>query len=526
MPYIDLNKTSSAAALEGHDICIVGAGAAGILLAVRLQKKGRRVLLIESGQLVADEDRQSLNVIEQTGKKMSNPVWNRKRIVGGTTTAWGGQSLPFSPLDFARRDWVENSGWPIEYAEIAKYYDAANAFMQIDTWDYSTELLRKFGFDGSPIESPSISYHFSKWAPEPNFRKLCDGILKHNVTVMYNAHLVSIDLQSDGRAGSLSIANFSGRTHEISIGQVILATGGIETNRILLQNDHQISGGLGNQSGWLGRAFMDHPSLVGGDVIPEDAKNFQRLFGTRFHHRRRYSVRLTASPDWQRQNKLLNVSAGFLFLYHNERNDPFLGVRRLFRERRIQNLPDVVRWLPRLADSAFTVVKQGYLYKPDSSAVFVMNLEQEPLLTSYIELSTSRDRFNLRKARLHWSISENSWRTAVQFAKRVKLELEHLNLAKVQLTRELEVEPSDWTPFVSDVNHHMGGTRMSSGTSEGVVNRDLQVWGVRNLFVASCSVFPTSSQSNPTLTLLALCERLAEHITSLECPGPLSKLLD
>jgi choline dehydrogenase-like flavoprotein len=526
MPYADFNFPSAAAALEGHDICVVGAGAAGILLAIRLTEKKRKVLLIESGNLAPDDEKQALNIIEQTAKPMRDPVWNRKRIVGGTTTAWGGQSLPFSSLDFARRDWVVNSGWPIEYEDVAKYYDSANAFMHVDNWDYGGDLFARFGIERPPIDAQRIDYHFSKWAPKPNFHKLYCRTLKKNVMVLYNAHLVRIDLQPNGRVQSLSIANFVGRTHRISVGEVILATGGIETNRLLLLNDHQLEGGLGNHSGWLGRAFMDHPSLVGGTIIPKDARQFQALFGTRIYRRKRYSARLSAPAAWQRENKLLNVSASFLFLYPDERSDPFRAIKRLLRGMEAAAVVDILRHLSRLAESAVTVAIHGYLYKPGSCTVFGLNLEQEPCSESYVTLERSRDRFGLRQASLHWVISEKSWRTAVLFAKQIKTELERLNLAGVELTPELQSETSDWEGNFSDVNHHMGGTRMSSVASQGVVTRNMQVWGIPNLSVASCSVFPTSSHSNPTLTLLALCERLVERIANSSPLGDLSKLLD
>jgi choline dehydrogenase-like flavoprotein len=525
MPYADFNRPSTVAALEGHDVCIIGAGAAGILLAIRLTSQNRKVLLIESGDLVPDEEKQALNEIEQTAKQMRDPIWNRKRIVGGTTTAWGGQSLPFSPLDFVRRDWVTSSGWPIEYGDVARYYDAANAFMHVDNWNYDSDLLNRFGLK-YPLIDGGVNYHFSKWAPEPNLHKLYRRYLKKNVTVLYNAHLVRIDLHENGRVQSVSIANFVGFIQRLLVGEVILATGGIETNRILLLNDHQVAGGLGNHSGWLGRAFMDHPSIVGGTIVPNDLKQFQSLFGTRIYRRRRYSTRLSAPTGWQKKNQLLNVSATFLFPYPDGLSDPFHAIKQLSHQKRIKAVFEVIRHFPKLTQSALALAMHGYLYKPGSSAVFGMNVEQEPLFESYIALAKSRDQFGLRKASLHWTISEKSWQTAVLFAKRVKVELERANLATVQLNPQLYAENLDWENQFSDVNHHMGGTRMSSVASEGVVTPDLEVWGIPNLSVASCSVFPTSSHSNPTLTLLALCERLSERMKKSMLPRILSRLLD
>jgi len=523
MAYVDFNAEGAAAALDGHEICIVGAGAAGILLAVRLAAQGRRVLLIETGHLSADEERQSLNVIEQTGKPMSNPVWNRKRIVGGTTTAWGGQSLPFAPLDFEPRDWVANSGWPLTYREIEPYYAAANTFMGIDSWNYHSDLYPRLGFEPPAVDPLVLDFHCSKWAREPNFRKRHEAALKARVTVLFNAHLTRIDLGADGRVAALAIADFSGRTSRMAIGQVIIAAGGIETNRILLLNDHQVRGGLGGGSGWLGRAFMDHPSVSGGVLVPRDLRSFQRLFGTHVLRLRRYSMRLSASAHWQRSRQMLNVSSGFLFFYPEERDDPLFGAKRLLRQKDLRGIAHIVRSLPKVAASARSVMAEGFLYKPGSAAAFAVNVEQEPTRDSHIALADATDRFGLRKVRLHWTISEKSWRTTVAFTQAIKAQMEALGLAQVRLASCLTDENPDWSNAFSDVNHHMGGTRMSAAAADGVVNPDLQVWGIPNLHVASSSVFPTSSHSNPTLTLLALCERLVRKFETYGAPPPLSR---
>jgi choline dehydrogenase-like flavoprotein len=104
VPFIDFNVSLPPYDWSAFEYVIVGAGAAGILLAVKLTTNGRRVLLIESGHFALDDQRQALNEVEQSGKPLSNPVWARKRVIGGTTTVWGGQSLPFSSMDFELRD--------------------------------------------------------------------------------------------------------------------------------------------------------------------------------------------------------------------------------------------------------------------------------------------------------------------------------------------------------------------------------------------------------------------------------------
>ena len=170
MPFIDLNAKKPESYLPPFtDIVIIGAGTAGILLAVSLTLKGKSVLLLESGSFIEDEEKQKLNSIEQTGKIVKNAVWGRKRVIGGTTVSWGGQSLPFTPIDFEERDWVENSGWPISFSDIEPYYKQADEFMGIDTMNYSTDMFPKIKLNNPGIDPRIFDFHVAKWTNNKNF---------------------------------------------------------------------------------------------------------------------------------------------------------------------------------------------------------------------------------------------------------------------------------------------------------------------------------------------------------------------
>ena len=225
MPFIDANKHLTEGDWAGFDTTIVGAGAAGIFLAVLLARRGQRVLLIESGHFKHDDDRQDLNDIEQTAKPMGDAIWNRKRIIGGTTTAWGGQSLPFAPLDFRKRDWVSNSGWPISYQTLHPYYAAANRFMGVDEYNYDSDILDLFDRPDPGFDRLLLRYHYSKWAKQPNFFKLHRTALQRDVTLLYNAHLLRIDLAENNRVRTIEVGDFRNRRRTLPVNVLALATG-------------------------------------------------------------------------------------------------------------------------------------------------------------------------------------------------------------------------------------------------------------------------------------------------------------
>src|SRR5690606_20193104 len=171
MPFIDFN-TSFDTDISSYDFTIIGAGAAGIFLSLLLAKKDKKVLVIETGHYSEDEQRQDLNVILQTGKKLTASVWGRKRAIGGTTIRWGGQSLPFDEHVFSKKDWIKNSGWPISYDDLKEHYREANKFMKIDTLNYREDIFKLFKIKKLFPDDEVFDQHFSKFASEPNFRKL------------------------------------------------------------------------------------------------------------------------------------------------------------------------------------------------------------------------------------------------------------------------------------------------------------------------------------------------------------------
>jgi choline dehydrogenase-like flavoprotein len=512
MPFIDANNQSPDDDRAMFDVTIVGAGAAGILLAILLSRRGRRVLVIESGHFELDDERQSLNEIEQTAKPMANAVWNRKRVIGGTTTAWGGQSLPFGRLDFAQRDWVAHSGWPISFDALQPYYDIANRFMGIDERNYDSDILDLLGRRDPGFDPALLHYHYSKWARQPNLYELHRRELERDVTVLYNAHLLRIDLAHSGRVQAIEIGDFRGRRRTMPVTSLVLACGSVEASRILLLNDHQMLGGLGSASGWLGKAFMDHPCLEAGFVDSDDMRTLQEVFGTRLRGGRRFSVRLSAGADWQRTNRALNISASLMWLYDGDEIGPLAELRSFVRQPRVEGAVKMARNSRRLAAGLWTLARSGLIYKPGATARLSLMCEQSPSRDSYIALSEQRDRFAARKARLHWRIARPTWDTVLRFCRTLNGEIQRLGLGRVRLFDGLQADAVDFEDHFSDVNHHMGGARMSAAPSDGVVNDQLQVWGVPNLHVCSAAVFPTSSHSNPTLTLLALAARLADRL--------------
>ena len=505
MPFIDLNEVRQVGDKD-YDFTIVGAGAAGILLAIKLSRKGYEVRVIESGHFNLDEKRQILNEVECSAKKLENAVWGRKRAIGGTTIAWGGQSLPFRPIDFEKRDWVKLSGWPIAFDEVSKYYTEANTFMNIDDWGYDAAMLEKINLKDQFKGQDELDYHVSKWANEPNFFKLYKKELEEKTDIYYNALLQQISFDNERRASSVYVSNFSGKEFLLKTNKLIICAGGIETVRLMLLNSKE-------PSQWLGKCFMEHPCIEVADVVPRKMFELQKLFNTHIYDGRRYSLRLSLSQEMQKKNGLLNCSASIMFTPPEGKPNIYAEMKAFRNDKKFKRLIRISGNLPGLAKSLTTYIFNRFYYKADALAKLSLMIEQEPQAESNISLGNSSDLFGKKKANIHWSISEKTWKTAVAISTAVKKLLESRGIAQVNIYPSIKDGNTKYQDLLSDVNHHMGGTRMCNSPHSGVVDTDLKVWNTNNLYLCSTSVFPTVSHSNPTLTLLALGCRLVDHLT-------------
>lgn len=517
MPIIDLDQQSAAFNLPDADVTIVGAGAAGLAIACGLLQKGVSVLLVESGHHKPDPTREALNACELTGLPMGGAHWGRRRIIGGTTTAWGGQALPFSEIDFERRPWIANSGWPLDFSTLRPYYERASRFMRLDLLNYDSDVFPALGISDPGFEPALLRYHVAKWAPEPNFRRMYLKSLRNNARayLVYSANVVRIDLDSTlTRVQSLTVRNFRDQSFQQAPRKLVLTVGGIETVRILLTNNHQLATGLGNRSGWVGRCFMDHPCVAIGRIVPREPRAFQHLFGPRFSRGRRYSIRLTLGAGEQRKRELANASASIMFTYP-EGCDPVSFAKHVLsaRSHPLRALAGIWGFLPQLASAGWALARTGLIYRPGATAEIALMVEQEPRPESCITLGSDRDQFGVPLTSIHWEYSRKTWETVVRFTAILKEEIERLHLGRVELDSRVGMDEPEWAALCTDVNHHMGTARMSVDASAGVVTPNLRIHDLDNLFICSSAVFPTGSHSNPTLTILALAFRLVDHLT-------------
>lgn len=235
------------------DICIVGSGAAGISLGLSLEGHSANVCIIEGGTLEAAPKPDLLYDFSSTGLPISTE--SRARAFGGTTTVWSGRWKRHDPIDFTKRDWVSHSGWPIQYETLLPYYEQAETMFGIPSSD-ETEGKR-VGIIKNEMIEPTVFRNQRKESLDWGKTKRDVFERSKNVSVYLGLRAAKIEKVKNKVVG-VATETLSGKSVHIKAKVFILAAGGIENPRILLDSD------VGNEHDQVGRYYMDHPKGKAG----------------------------------------------------------------------------------------------------------------------------------------------------------------------------------------------------------------------------------------------------------------------
>ncbi|MDZ7773790.1 MAG: GMC family oxidoreductase [Balneolaceae bacterium] len=502
---IDL-KTDPVPELQPYDVCIVGAGAAGITIALGLASSSLRVCLVESGGFEPSEETQNLYTGETAGNLPGEGYLRgtRLRYFGGTTNHWGGWCRPLDPIDFEKRSWVPDSGWPIDRAELEPWYREAERLVEIRPFH---SLSKRGHLDQRGHRFDGMRTPWFQWSPPTRFgdRYRREIVEAENIDLFLNANVTGFRLGENARrVERLPVRSLNGKAMEIEAARTVLACGGIENPRLLLNCTEGPPGGLGNGHGLVGKYFMEHPHYGGaGLVLVWDARiiRWGRWREFRLHNREDVPrTRFFALQEkTQREEELLNISFQFRRLL--SLSDPGLGERETSMARAVARLSEQTQ--VELSDwdrlTGLRLTDQAQLF------TCYVRAEQIPDASNAVRLTGEKDALGLRKVRLACRVS---YREADSYRRSLRLLAGALGRERMGRLR-LDL---DRASRVDGGAHHMGTTRMSAHPGEGVVNPDCRVHGMDNHIVAGSSVFPTSGFAHPTLTLVALAARLADHL--------------
>lgn len=529
---VDIHETQDDTLFEA-DVCIVGAGAAGITLARSLREAGLTVVLLESGGADFERETQRLYDGRVVGRSYPPLDEARLRFFGGTTAIWGGRCVPLDPIDFESRPGIVESGWPFGYEEIADYYRRAQAIFGLpyDSFDealWSTLETSPPDFDPERIRTGFWQFDDTYW----RFGIANCPDLAGDPKVQVVIHANAVEIETDAEAGhvtGLRLASLAGRHGRARARAYVLCCGGIENARLLLASNRVASAGLGNERDLVGRYFMEHPRARIAELHLTDPAAFWLAFRKQFTQgghklipalrpaeglQRRAGVLNTAVTVKFQRNPAAGVPAA-LAAYETLRKhgQPNRVMRRLWRLYRHGN--DI------LQAAAEKPLRRMQLRRGAGHLYLIARAEQAPNPDSRITLAhDDRDALGLPRAVLDWRLSETDTRTLRVLVGTVNGELQRLGLGSASPLPWLADAGTDW-PVDPTIGrhpiggyHHMGTTRMAADPGRGVVDPQGRVHSLANLYVAGSSVFPTSGWANPTMTIVALTLRLADHLAN------------
>ena len=274
--HTDARTLEDGALIEG-DLCIVGAGAAGISMAMEWIGTPYTVILLEGGGFNYEPQMQALYAGKSIGDPYQVPLEAaRLHYFGGTTGHWGGWCAPMDPIDFKKRDWVPHSGWPFQKEHLDPFYERAQAYVELgpyvyDAADYEARYPPRKRL---PFDEEKIWTKMWQFSPPTRFgTRYRDTIIEAKNLHLYTyANVTEIEANESVRAVTgLRAQTIDGKRHRVRARRYVLACGSIQNARVLLASNAQAPAGLGNDHDLVGRFFMEHFEMGGAQLILEKA---------------------------------------------------------------------------------------------------------------------------------------------------------------------------------------------------------------------------------------------------------------
>ena len=515
-----------------YDICIVGSGMSGQIIASEI--KNKKVVIVESGSFDKNNKIEKLNEINLSGLQLREYNQNRIRQIGGSANLWANQLMMLNENDFEKRTWIdEKQIYPVNIDQLKTYYlkiikkvfnnnlENFNNILKVKTADENSvnnEFINKNIFD--------VNYHFwpSKVEKFNCKSKFTKKLLKLNF-LDFLVNFTATKLNINDQSKKLTSIDFLSGDKKINIkaNVFILSCGAIENARILLNNIPQ-NKILDNPN--IGKYFMEHPRTTIGIIKKKDNIPLNLFFGKKYYN---YSVRqsLAFTKDYIHQNKVLNsyafIDPKFQEIDESKYNNFLKEIKKLLKERKIPNFKlkelniknfceQMYFNLPQqiskgFLNNIFRLVFQKQNYKFTFSEMKInYQGEQFPNYKSCLKLTNQYDLYRQKKAILNWELSELDYKTIDHFTKLVSNNFKDNKKFIFIENKNKEI---------TDSSHHMGTTRISNDPSDGVVDSNCKFHSLSNLYISGNSIFRTSGSANPGLTNMALSMRLGEYINKL-----------
>ena len=521
---------------QAWDICIVGTGPVGMALAMELERLGKTVLVLESGSEERAEGQHAEIVDLDRHAPMEIAV---VRALGGTSWTWGGRCVAYDDVDWLDRDFVPDAHWPVTHDEIRPWYKPAAEYLTCGNDHFDIPYKR-------PLTDGLTLNFVERWARDSRV------ILAHRehllasekIKISLNTTVTTLLLSDDGqRVEGVGVTTPEGRAI-VRAKRFVLAMGGVETTRMLLATQREWPKLFGGVDGPLGRYYMGHISGKIASIVfdrPADIADLDfQLDGSGSFYRRR----LMLTTEAQLEHKVLNTAfwpdnppfydpghgSGVLSSVWIALSIPPMGRKLVSEGIRLAHigprpfpvfahLKNAILGAPRGAADLYKILRDRFIKKPKKPGFLVQNsggkyalhyhAEQIPHPDSRITLGSETDAFGVPRAVIDLRFQEQDVDSVLKSHEVLDVALRANKLGRLEYWAGAEKRREKVWAHAADGYHQVGTTRMGDDPTTSVVDSDLKVHGISNLYVASSSVFPTTGQANSTFLAVAFAVRLA-----------------
>jgi choline dehydrogenase-like flavoprotein len=544
-------------------ICVIGGGPAGVTAFLELAGRDRDILLLEGGgtrreSFLQDTYRGEPSDMEpeagKAGAEGSHPPLEstREKKLGGTSS-WGGRCAPLDPIDFETKDGIPDTGWPVSREELATYYERANSYVEAGNFEYTSASA---GLGASPfllgngVEADIEDTKLFRYSRPTHFGKRYRKALRRpGSRVFYHANVLSLEPGPDGSSvSSVLVESWPGRRFRVVADAFIVAVGGLESARLLLVSGRRAKAPIGTGHDSVGHYYMTHLDAMVGHVrftrsAPLPAYSYEHSRDG-IYCRRVLSIRESV----QREHGLLNLG-GVFFMPHpkdSSHGNSLLSAYALTKEvlyrtrigfksrryglyelhqepvrvtRHLRNITadpwSLARFVPTWTTRRWLAKRKlpSFLTQVNSGTYRIhFCAEQTASFANSVFLGESADRFGVPRLRVRWQVATADYESIGRSLQIMSDSLGKLGLAHAAMPTTVDelIEAMDGG-FLAGT-HAMGTTRMGRSPASSVVDSACRVHGVRNLYIASSSVFPTGGFAPPTLTIVALAVRIADTV--------------
>lgn len=495
------------------EVAIVGAGIAGFVLAKQLTDQGIPCLLLESGSAEEELEDTLYSDVSFRRRSYRGATEGRSRCLGGTSVKWGGALLPFRETDFSPRFHALLPNWPIRYGDLAPYVKAAERLFGLDHSSYEP-TLPNIGTSAAFIAREAKWPSFKNRNVTSLFPEIAQG--RNGAEVWLNSTVREFDIR-DGAVHSVTALGPDGQTLKVTARQIVLCAGAIETTRLLLLLDRQTDGQAVAGRAHLGKYFHDHLSLPLAKIETDAPHRLNEIFGFRFDGSMMRSLRF--------EQGISGEIAGFVHVAPRALKPSGFDILRDVMRSIQRGKPNLWMVMQGVRHSPFLIrlawwrfLKKRLLWPAPAQYDVHFVIEQLAKEENRIALGEREDRLGHPVAEIDWDISEGDAQELDRFRKAFERFWDEAGLAKLgSLTwtaNPREITRAGEGAF-EGIYHPGGTTRMAKDPESGVVDKDLRVFGISNLYLGSTSVFPNGGSSNPTMTLILLILRLAAHLRNV-----------